>query len=97
MDDWKLPWQASYVAKIRFKDEDLAYYLATRAAKSPYAPPIVKMLPAIWKRNLGDRDAAVAYLTALREHSEDPKELEAIDDELERLNSGKVPQKTRVK
>jgi hypothetical protein len=90
-DDWKLPWQASYVAKIRFKDDDLAYYFASKAARAPYAPPIVKILPAILKRNLGDRESAVAYLTALREHSQDPKEIEAIDEELQRLSSGILP------
>jgi hypothetical protein len=87
-DDWKLPWQASYVAKIRFKDDDLAYYFATKAAHAPYAPPIVKILPAILKRNLGDRESALAYLTTLREYSKDPKEIEAIDEELQRLSSG---------
>jgi hypothetical protein len=87
-DDWKLPWQASYVAKIRFKDDDLAYYFASKAAHAPYAPPIVKILPAILKRNLGDRESAFAYLTTLREHSKDPKEIEAIDEELQRLSPG---------
>jgi hypothetical protein len=87
-DDWKLPWQASYVAKIRFKDDDLAYYFASKAAHAPYAPPIVKILPAILKRNLGDRESAFAYLTTLRDHSTDPKEIEAIDEELQRLSSG---------
>jgi hypothetical protein len=87
-DDWKLPWQVSYVAKIKFKDDDLAYHYALKAANAPYAPPIVKILPAILKRNLGDRESAVAYLTTLRDHSKDPKEIEAIDEELQRLSSG---------
>ena len=87
-DDWKLPWQVSYVAKVRFKDDDLAYQYALKAANAPYAPPIVKILPAILKRNLGDRESALAYLTTLRDHSNDPKEIEAIDEELQRLSSG---------
>ena len=86
-DDWKLPWQVSYVAKIRFKDNDLAYHYALKAANSLYAPPIVKILPAILKRNLGDRESAFAYLTTLRDYSNDPKEIEAIDEELQRLSS----------
>jgi hypothetical protein len=90
-DDWKLPWQVSYVAKIRFRDDDLAYHYALKAANSPYAPPIVKMLPATLKRNPGDRELALAYLTALRDHSQDPKELKAIDEELQRLSSGIPP------
>ena len=89
-DDWKLPWQVSYVAKIKFKDNDLAYHYALKAAHSPYAPPIVKILPAILKRNLGDRESAFAYLTTLRDHSKDPKEIEAIDEELQRLSSGSL-------
>ncbi len=87
-DDWKLPWQVSYVAKVRFKDDDLAYQYALKAANAPYAPPIVKILPAILKRKLGDRESAFAYLTTLRDHSKDPKEIEAIDEELKRLSSG---------
>jgi len=90
-DDWKLPWQVSYVAKIRFKDDDLAYQYALKAANAPYAPPIVKILPAILKRNLGDRESALAYLTTLRDHSKDPKEIEAIDEELQRLSRGSLP------
>jgi hypothetical protein len=86
-DDWKLPWQVSYVAKIKFKDNDLAYYYALKAAHSPYAPPIVKVLPATLKRNLGDKESALAYLATLRDHSEDPQELKAIDEELQRLSS----------
>lgn len=87
-DDWKLPWQVSYVAKVRFKDDDLAYQYALKAANAPYVPPIVKILPAILKRKLGDSESALAYLTTLREHSKDPKEIEAIDEELKRLSSG---------
>ena len=86
-DDWKLPWQVSYVAKIKFKDKDLAYHYALKAAHSPYAPPIVKVLPATLKRNLGDKESALAYLTTLRDHSQDPQELKAIDEELQRLSS----------
>jgi hypothetical protein len=85
-DDWKLPWQASYVAKMRFKDNDLAYHYALKAAKAPYAPPIVRILPAMLARNLRDIESAYAYLTALRDHSTDPKEIETIDEELEKLN-----------
>lgn len=84
-DDWKLPWQASYVAKIRFKDNDLAYHYALKAANAPHAPLIVRILPAMLVRNIGDTESATAYLTALREHTTDPKELEAIDEELEKL------------
>lgn len=91
-DDWKLPWQASYVAKIRFKDDDLAYHYALKAANAPYAPPIVRILPAILVRNLGDMETAYAYLTTLREHSADPREIEAIDGELEQLEK-KIPPK----
>jgi hypothetical protein len=87
-DDWKLPWQVSYVAKIRFKDDDLAYQYALKAANAPYAPPIVKILPAILKRKLGDSESAFAYLTTLRDHSKDHKEIEVIDEELRRLISG---------
>jgi hypothetical protein len=90
-DDWKLPWQVSYVAKIKFKDDDLAYHCALKAANAPYAPPIVKILPAILKRNLGDKESALAYLTALRDHSQDPKEIEVIDEELQRLSGGSLP------
>jgi hypothetical protein len=85
-EDWKLPWQASYVAKIKFKDNDLAYHYALKAANAPYAPPIVRILPAILVRNLGDIESAYAYLTTLRDHTTDPKEIEAIDEELEKLN-----------
>ena len=92
-DDWKLPWQASYVAKMRFKDSDLAYHYALKAANAPYAPPIVRILPAMLTRNLGDIESASTYLTTLREHTTDPKEIEAIDEELEKLE-GKV---SRVK
>ncbi|MEN6321201.1 MAG: hypothetical protein ABFD82_20970 [Syntrophaceae bacterium] len=84
-DDWKLPWQASYVAKIRFKDNDLAYHYALKAANAPHAPPIVRILPAMLVRNIGDTESATAYLTTLRENTTDPKELEAIDEELENL------------
>lgn len=84
-DDWKLPWQASYIAKIRFKDRDLAYHYALKAANAPYAPSIVRILPAILVRNLGDTETAYTYLATLREHTLDPKEIEAIDGELEKL------------
>ena len=90
-DDWKLPWQVSYVAKIRFKDDNLAYHYALKAANAPYAPPIVKILPAILKRNLGDKESALAYLTTLRDHSKDPKEIEVIDEELQMLSPGILP------
>jgi hypothetical protein len=86
-DDWKLPWQVSYVAKIKFKDNDLAYHYALKAAHSPYAPHIVKVLPATLRRNLGDKESALAYLITLRDHSQDPQELKAIDEELQRLSS----------
>jgi len=75
------------VAKIKFKDNDLAYHYALKAANSPSAPPIVKIVPAALKRNLGDRESDLAYLTTLREPSQDAKELQAIDEELQRLSS----------
>lgn len=91
-DDWKLPWQASYVAKVRFKDGDLAYHYALKAANAPYAPPIVRILPAILVRNLGDIETAYTYLITLREHTADPKEIEAIDGALEQLEKQFPPQ-----
>jgi hypothetical protein len=90
-DDWKLPWQASYVAKIRFKDSDLAYHYALKAANAPHAPPIVKILPALLMRNLGDIETAHTYLVTLREYSADPKEIEAIDGALEQLEKQLPP------
>jgi hypothetical protein len=90
-DDWKLPWQASYVAKIRFRDNDLAYHYSLKAAKAPYAPPIVRVLPAILERNLGNVETAYTYLTALRDHTTDPKEIEAINEELEKLDKKAHP------
>jgi hypothetical protein len=85
-DDWRLPWQASYLAKIKFKDNELAYHYALKAANAPYAPPIIRVLPAILKRKLGDIETAYIYLTTLRDHSTDPKEIKAIDEELGKLN-----------
>lgn len=85
-DDWKLPWQASYLAKIKFKDNKLAYHYALKAANAPYAPPIIRVLPAVWERKLGDIESAYTYLTTLRDHSTDPKEIKAIDEELRKLN-----------
>jgi hypothetical protein len=90
-DDWKIPWQASYVAKIRFRDNDLAYHYSLKAAKAPYAPPIVRVLPAILERNLGNVETAYTYLTALRDHTTDPKEIEAINEELEKLDKKAHP------
>ena len=58
----------------------------------PYAPPIVRILPAVSVRNLGDIESAYAYLTTLRDHTTDPKEIEAIDEELEKLNKKISPQ-----
>src|SRR5208337_2571345 len=85
-DDWKLPWQASYIAKIKFKDNELAYHYALKAANAPYAPLIIRVLPAVLKRKVGDIESAYTYLTILRDHSTDPKEIKAIDEELGKLN-----------
>lgn len=52
----------------------------------PYAPLIVRILPVVLVRNLGDTESEYAYLTTLRDHTTDPKEIEAIDEELEKLN-----------
>ncbi len=90
-DDWKLPWQASYVAKMRFKDNDVAYHYALKAAKAPYAPPIVRVLPAILERNLGNIETAYTYLTTLLDYSIDSKEIEAINEELKKLDKKVSP------
>ena len=90
-DDWKLPWQASSVAKMRFKDNDLADHYALKAAKAPYAPPIVRVLPAILERNLGNIETAYTYLTTLLDYSIDSKEIEAINEELKKLDKKVSP------
>jgi hypothetical protein len=46
------------------------------------------MVPATLKQKRGDGESALAYLTILRDHSQDPKEIEAIDEELQRVSSG---------
>jgi hypothetical protein len=46
------------------------------------------MVPVILKRKLGDRESALAYLTILQDHSQDLKEIDAIDEELQRVSSG---------
>jgi len=86
--DWKLPWQASYVAKLKFKDNHLAYWYALKAANTPGAPPIIRILPAMLaKKNLRNIEMAYAYLNVLRAHSTDPKEIEAINKEIEKLSN----------
>ncbi len=35
-----------------------------------------------------DRESALAYLTVLRDHSQDPKEMGAIDEQLQQVSSG---------
>ncbi|HEX7535247.1 MAG TPA: hypothetical protein VF343_08310 [Syntrophales bacterium] len=37
---------------------------------------------------MGDRESALAYLTILGDHSQDPKEIEAIDEELQGVSLG---------
>jgi hypothetical protein len=71
--------------------KNLAYHYALKAAKAPYAPPIVRVLPAILERNLGNIETAYTYLTTLLDYSIDSKEIEAINEELKKLDKKVSP------